>query len=247
MPHSIPVEASDMLAFTPSCLANTPGAPVFHLRTITWREEQYYKRLLREATLVQHSESEMRETMREELERLWTSEAFSRAIEVLEAYWQAVDSFALEKKENSDAAFDFADMAEIDDLDVNLRRFSPKIARMVADNAEAADVLPLLFVAVAVARVDGLSDPLPYTGGFLSIDGAAAIMGQLKAVAGDNAGTAWAELMVASIRRMRLSGEQEKNSESPLPSDTPPASSNTATAPGKSRASERSTETISEA
>lgn len=246
MPHSIPVEASDMLAFTPPCLADMANPPVFHLRAITWREEQHHRRLMREAVLVQHSESELRDAMRAELERLWTADAFTRAIEVLESYWQAVDSFKAEVAEDPEAVFEFAAMGDIDELDVALRRFSPKISGMVADNAEASDVLPLLFVATTVARVENLPEALPYTGGFLSIDGAAAIARLLKAVAGEHAGLAWTELMIAAIRRMRLGGEEEKNSASPSPSDTPPASSNTVTARGKSPKSEASDEATSQ-
>lgn len=246
MPHSIPVEASEVLAFTPSCLADTAGAPVFHLRAITWREEQYHRRLMREATLVQHSETAMRDAMRSELERLWTAEAFTRAIDTLEGYWQAVDSFKAEALESPDAAFEFAAMDEIEQLDIDLRRFSPKIAKMVADNAEAADVLPMLFVATAILRCDNLPRPLPYEGGYLTIDGAAAINSMMRETLGDKAAVAWTELYVACIRRMRLGEPDAKNSESPSPSDTPPASSSKATARGKSRKSVESTAATSQ-
>lgn len=251
-PVEIPVEASDLLAFTPACLAEVPGAPTFTLRAITHRDQRYHRRLMREEGLVRHTDEAIRDKTRAELKRLWSPEIYETEMARIEAFWSASDEWGLQSKEDPDITFDYdpAEISAVDRLAERLLHSSPDIRRMYADNAEAAEMQPALIVAVVTEAFTNLDAPLQMQAGYLTTDCAFAIRDALahaEKVAGKKEGTAWMELMIACVKRMRLDGGEEKNSESPSPTGRGQQSLSKVSGRSRSPASEKSSAKTSKA
>lgn len=230
-PHEIPVEASDTLAFIPSSLAEIEKPPVFTLRAITERDRRFFRRMQTEEGVDAHSDKAIRDATRSELKRLWSPEDFEVGIARLEAYWHAVDDWALQRKDDPDLKFEFdpAEREDIDELSDRLAQASPVLRRMQADNEDAAYMRPLIFVATAVERFDNLDVKLQRAGGYLSLECAVAIRKELRALGEANkldlADLPFLELMGACAKRFRIGEDAEKNSASPSLSGSDPQNS----------------------
>jgi len=248
VPQDIPLEASERLAFTPECLANLATPPSFVLRTPTPRDKRFQRRLLNEEGVLQHSQEAMRAEMLAGLKALWGEEPFGRHEPVLRQYWETLDQFALQQRDDPDLEWSYDAEIEraIERLEIDVSQNWPGYARMRADNLHAAEVLELSPVAVMVERWSGLSLVGQFERGHLTIDSAAELreaLTSLEAREGLKRGMAWAQLFITASKRMFLSEDEEKNSAAPSPSEPAPPNSKAAKARGTSPASAPSTET----
>lgn len=249
MPQEIPVEASDTLDFTPDCLAKLEAPPKFALRAPTTREKRFQQRLLNEEGVQRHSTEALRAEMLAGLKLLWPADDYERHVPILEAYWQAHDEFVLQQKDEPELEWSYdADIERAcEQLEADVARQHRPLARMRADNAEAADTAMLATVAVTVKEWTGLPlDPVRERT-YLTVDCAYKLRAALIRFDAEHdiqPGTSWAQLLVACSRRMFLDEDAEKNSASPSPSAPPPPSSKTGAAEnGTSPAPASSTET----
>lgn len=257
MPQDIPLEASERLAFTPPSIAKVEGAPVFHLRAATQREKRFRRRLLSEEGVTFHEEQDIRDEILTALRTtLWGEEKFAAHSGKLLDYWSALDDFRLQKKDNPDLEWSYdeeierAVIALLRDVEVAWK----PLGRMKADNIDFNEIFLAATVAAVVDTFTELDVKVTRDRGYLTIDSVDAIGQRLSKFAekhapGPKAGMAgqmaWLELVNACQGRMALDEEEEKNSESPSPSETiQPASTETATleADGQFLASVTSTE-----
>jgi len=242
MPQAdIPVEASDELVFTPPSLARIEGAPSFTLRAFTHRDHRHHRRLMREAGLVRHTDEDIRAVTRAELERLWSADDYAAGIARLDVYWTALDDWNLARKDEPELTFDYDsdELAAIDGLSDNLFRASETLRRMVADNADAGDLSPVLLVAAVVKDFAGLAAKRQIEGGYLTLECAYKVRDALAKFENEReltTGAAWLDLMVACVRRMNLDADTAKNSGSPSPSEPDQQSSSKEQDPGQSPA-----------
>lgn len=251
MPQDIPVEGSELLPFTPDSLKDIEGAPVFVLRASTSREKRYHRRLLLEQGIRYHDREDIRAEVLNGLKELWDAEAFEQHGPVLKELWSARDDFEKQLKDDPELVWSYD--AEIEDaVDELVRKVSQEwrpLRSMIADNADYGSMAAPLLVVVTLKRVTGLDVKLRTERGYFTIETVEAIEDALSAFEKANGlvvGTAWAELTVASSRRMYLSAEESGNSASQSPSRTAPEPSNetkTSEPVGKSTASARSKKT----
>lgn len=250
MPQDIPLEASETLVFTPACLESIEGAPTFTLRSPTPRDQRYLRRLNREEGISRHSDEAIRKEILRGLEQLWTAEQFAEFSPVLTEYWEAQEQFVLQRKDDPDLKWDYDAETEqrIHDLVERITDGHPPLRRMLADNMEAQEMTPLLMMAVTIMSWTGLDVKRELDRGYLSlgcVDKLRDALGAFEKKHCEKTGTANLELFIACTRRFNLDKDEEKNSESPSPSETDPQSSKTGAAEesGKSPASARSTKT----
>lgn len=249
MPQDIPLEASETLAFTPPSLAEIDSPPTFTLRAITHREKRFHLRLMREEGLRTHNTEAIRNEVLRGLRRLWTPEDCEQHIPQITDYWRAVDEFNLQKKDEPDLEFGYdQELAQaIDDLIDKVEQEHRPLRVMLADNADWQDMMPLTIAAVAIANWSNLDVKRKVDRSFLTMDCIDAMRRELGRMARDNGvedqETPWAELAFACMKRMLLDGEEEKNSASPSPLQTPPESSSENPEGGSSPASASSTKT----
>lgn len=247
-PVEIPVEASDTLAFTPESLKHLPEPPVFDLRAITSRDTRWQRRLV-VRHCVSHSEESLRQIMREELTATWGEETAARFLPHLEEYWSALDEWKLQVQadpEIGDFTYDPAMRAAVDKLYNEVRRNSERYADALADNADAADLGPLILIAVAVKSFAGLEATAKPSPEYLTLEGVEVILKALERLEKANGltpGLARAELVIACAARSKLPEEEVGNFASPSPSEADPTSSSDSTDSGdhgKSPASAKS-------
>lgn len=245
-PFETPVDASELLAFTPASLSDVENPPVFHLRAATARDQRQHRRMMREEGLTRHSDEEIRSQTRKDLKALWSPEIFNAEIARLDAYWEALDNWALQVKDDPELKFDWPqeELEAIDRLSERLLQASIDLRRMYARNADASEMQPVLVVATIVKSYEGLDAPLQREAGYLTVDCAYAMRDALAAIerkAKRDPGLAFVELMVACVQRMKLDGGEEKNSASPSPNEPTPPNSKVEAGPSKSPASAKST------
>lgn len=240
MPQDIPLEASETLAFTPPSLAEIDGAPTFTLRAPTTRDKRHHRRLHVEEGLAHHGSDAIRAEVLAGLKLLWSPDAYAEHAPLIEAYWDATDQFVTEKAKDPDLEwiYDAEIEAAVQDLTQRVAQAHKPLRRMMADNADFGEMSFPLMVAVVVKGWTGLDAKPVREGGYLTLDSAAGIaeaLAKVEKANGLDEGAAWVELAVACTNRMYLLPDTAKNSESPLPSETPPESSTTASAdPGSS-------------
>lgn len=254
MSQDIPFEASQSLAFTPASLAHVDGAPSFTLRTPTWREKEFRMRLLRENSIIQHSDEAIRKEAIAGLKAGWTEEQAAEYLPQLQAFWEARDQFEMARRADDEAVWEYSpeDEQRVMVLLDAVEQIHPPLARMAADNEQFARLQPIIYLAIVVTGWTGLDVKRRLDRGYLSIDTAMEIVEALfrfekdnQAAHGLNPGVAYAELYVALLNRFHLSEEEAKNSESPSQSTESPELSNTTSAAsnGKSPARARSRKT----
>ncbi len=250
MPQDVPLEASDLLPFTPASLEHMGKAkPVFMLRPATHREKKFHRRLLREEGIVSHSAEDIREEMLNGLEHLWSAEQYAAHAPLLRDYWTALDDFALQQKDDPDLKWEYDPEIEraCDELARSLQRKWPPVARMVADNSEVGDSTMEFYVAVIVAGWTGIDLPLTLDRDYLDLDCLHKLHEKLIKLQRDNPpkgakrvptpGLAWQELCIACSARTVLDEEEAKNFVSPSPSSEAPYPSSDSSENGTSRAS----------
>lgn len=232
MRQDIPVEASELLAYTPECLVSLGDeAPVFNLRVGTMRDKRFHRRLHRENGVQMHSPTAIRAELLHGLEALWSAEDFERHTPILKEYWEALDSFELQKRSEPDLVWDYDPdiQAGIEELQRNVAQSWRKLSIMLADNAEYAEMTMPLMVAVMVKSWKNVPTRMVLDRGYFTIDCIEQMQEDLAKVEdkhGVEPGTAWLELFVACSKRLFLDEEEAKNFESPSPSETVPPPSN---------------------
>lgn len=258
MPQDIPLEASEVLAFTPASLEALEDAPVFRLRAPSSRDKRFHRRLLVEHGIRFHDREAIRAEVLTGLKALWDEEAFEEHSPIIKALWDARDDF---DQQNADAfkkgepeltwTYDAQIEDAVDDLVRKVTQEWHPLLRMIADNADYGSLAAPLLVAVNVKGFANLNVKASLDRGYLTLEVAEKIEEALSALErkhGHIVGTAWAELTVACSQRMYLTEEERGNSESQSPSPTAPAPSNekkTSEPDGKSPASGSSIETQS--
>lgn len=219
MPQEIPVEASETLVFTPPALADMDPQPKFVLRAMTGRDKRFHLRLYREEGVTLHQGPSFRAETITGLKDLWEPKDFDDYVPRIKAYWEALDDFELQLKDDPDLAwtFDADEEAKVKLILSRIDEAWPPLRRMYADNAEFGQMVVPLMVAAVVKSWAGLDVPMHRDRGYLSVECAEALC---EAVSALNP-VALSELFVACADRVTLSKEEEKNSASPLPSKTP--------------------------
>ena len=244
MPQDIPVEASETLAFTPPSLEDHDPKPVFMLRAVTSRDKRFYRKLMRSETSA-HGIDAFRREFITGLQALSDEVSFAKYEPRIRALWERQDEFELQRKDDLDLKWDF-DADEEALLTTLLSEVEAEwrpIKRMKAENADFQEMLAPITIATVVKSWSGFDVRRELSGGYLSLDCAVSLFERLE----EQNPLAASELFVAATRRMNLDKDEEKNSESPSPSEmTPPASNPTTTSPetdGTSPASASSSET----
>lgn len=252
MPQDIPLEASEVLAFTPASLEKFDGAPVFRLRASSPRDKRFHRRLFLEHGIRYHDRDTIRAEVLNGLEQLWDADAFAEHSPVIKALWDARDDYELQLKD--DPSLEWSYDAEIENaVDELVRKVSQSwqpLRVMIADNGDYGAMSGALLVAVTVQTFAGLPVKALKDRGYTTVETAEAIetaLSDLEKQHGVPEGTAWSELIIACSRRMYLDKEEAGNSASQSPSPTAPAplsETNTSGKDGKSPELELSSETL---
>lgn len=251
MPQDIPLEASEVLAFTPASLAKFDGAPVFRLRASSPREKRFHRRLLLEYGIRYHDRESIRAEVLKGLEELWDTDSFPGHAAHIKMLWDARDDYEAQLKDDPSIVWSFD--AEIEQVvDELVRKVSQEwrpLRTMIADNADYGAMSGALIVAVTVQTFSGLDVKALKDRGYTTVETAEAIetaLSDLEKEHGVPEGTAWSELIIACSQRMYLDKEEAGNSASQSPSTTAPAplsETNTSEKDGKSPELELSSET----
>lgn len=251
MPQDIPLEASEVLAFTPASLAKFDGAPVFRLRASSTRDKRFHRRLLMEYGIRYHDRDRIRAEVIKGLEQLWDADAFAEHSPVIKALWEARDDFEAQLKDDPSLEWSYDPEIEnaVDELVRKVSQEWKPLRVMVADNADYGSMSGALIVALTVLTFTGLPVKALKDRGYTTVETAEAIETALSDLEKEHSvpeGTAWAELIVACSQRMYLTEEERGNSASQSPSPTAPAplsETNTSGKDGKSPKLELSSET----
>ena len=258
MPQSVPVEASETLAFKPASLEDRPDCPVFQLRAPGSRDRRFQRRLMAEEQIQQHSQDAIRAEIRNGLKTNWDEASYRQHMPRVEAYWNAWDEFVLQRKDEPDLEWSYDEPEEraIEELERRVADSWPPLRRLMADNDNFRSMLPIVQAAVVVLDWSGLDVACERDRGYLTLDCAEALLNGLGKYAERRCGsgaddkqktaaarTALLELFVACTGRFNLDEDTVGNSESPSPSQMPPQSSSTTAARGSSKASASSTKT----
>lgn len=235
-PQDIPLEASETASFTPASFVNIPGAPSFTLRSPTKRDERHHRRLMREEGVQQHSDDAIRREIYAALEKLWSPADFAANEPRVRAYYEAIDAFALQRKDDPALVweYDASEEQAVRGVIADAIKSWPALRRMTADNAEAEEMRAPFIAAIVVERWTGLATERRLDRGYLSVDCAEQLIEDLESFEREHklsVGAATVELFVACMRRLYLGEEELGNSASSSPSTTLPASSNATAAP----------------
>lgn len=230
MPQDIPLEVSEVLAFTPACLESIEGAPVFRLRATSGRDKRFHRRLLLEEGIRYHDREAIRREVLNGLKNLWDEETFAEQSPWVTDLWQARDDFDQQNTEalkNGEPELKWEYDAELEEaVDGLVRKVSQQwkpLASMIADNGDYGSMSGVLIVAVTLNGFSGLDVKAAKDRGYFTVDTVEAIEKALSRIEKANGlpeGGAWAELIVACSRRMYLTEDEVGNSASPAPSST---------------------------
>lgn len=251
MAQEIPLEASEVLDFTPPSFEPLgKAAPRFTLRTWTSREKREERRLQNRLGMTFWGTESLREEVRSGLKRLWTPEHVEEYLPLIEAYWEAQDDFDLQRKDNSDLKWEYdRDLEEriIEVLDRVGKAHDP-LLEMRADNADFMAMLPTLWLAIGVESWTGLKTPMVRKAGYLTVECVEKMLLEVNALAKTCGAVdlAVTQLIGEVVKRKRLEEEEAGNFASPSPSETTQAAStptSTSEADGTSPASASSSKT----
>lgn len=251
MPQDIPLEASELLDFTPASLKDIEGAPVFVLRASTSRDKRFHRRLMLEQGIRFHDQETIRREVLNGLKELWDAEAFAQHGPVIEELWSARDDFEKQLKDDPKLVWSYDVEIEnaVDDLVRMVSQQWQPLRSMIADNADYGSMAAPMLVTVTLKRFSGLDVKPRNERGYFTIETTEAIeeaLGKFEKANGLVVGTAWAELTITCSQRMYLTAEESGNSELQSPSKTAPAPSsetNTLEPDGKFPKSARSKKT----
>jgi len=258
----IPLHAKEVKSFKPDCLRDLPEIPSFTLRAPARQQREDMAYALREAGLRRHTDEVMREATIEELCRLWSCDDQDEGVQKVRAYWQAVADYTEEaanrlieadnaKTTGEDAPpemppFEHPDTAAVEELLQRLDRRSERLRRMDTDNIKFTRALPRYAIAYCVVGWTGLEITPRFEDELLTLESVFELEEEFENRFGDLGRDAIAELAAASISRLFLSKDAEKNSASgPVSQQTPDNMKETGSGSpnGKSPASEPSGET----
>ncbi len=251
MPQDIPVEASELLVFTPASLENIEGAPTFSLRASTTREKRFHRRLLLESGIRYHDKDAMRRETETGLKTLWGDDQFAEFFPFVKDLWDARDDYELQAKDDPELKWEFdpATEAKVDEVIRKVTQQWEPLCVMIADNADYGEMSFPILAAVTIKSFTGLEVKRRIDRGYFTLETIEALQEALSKFEKANGlpeGIAWTEVCIACSRRMYLTKEEEKNSVSQSPSPTAPApltETNTSEPGGKSPELELSTET----
>jgi hypothetical protein len=249
----IPAEANETLVFTPPQLeAKMERPPRFRLRAVQIREKRFFDRLMIEEGVRQHSTDTFRAEILRGLSATATPESAAELEPRLKAFWEALDDHDKEQATlpaEERKPFEHPDKEAVEAFGEKMADAWPPLRQITADNADAATMLPLISVAVAVTGWDNLDALYEKDRGFVTINSANSILEALRKLDeehGVSPGLSWVQLAGKAVSRIFLPKEQEKNSASPSPSSSPPSNTKTdgqVSPAGTSPASATSTET----
>jgi hypothetical protein len=237
---SIPVTASTE-AFAPASMAEIEGAPTFTFRHATVLDKTRFHELKAIARLRNHGAQEMRDVVLHELRKMFTSEGMAQNITRLEAYWAAIDEHegAIkayreqviglfreagdgEKPElppEPELDFPAGEVIELNALVDEVERHSEIYAAMRVDNIRFEVGYPRLLMRMFLTGTDLPVELKRDRDGILTPEtGEAVIEALAKAArAADlDPDVAVQELLFKSVIAFTLTGDEEKNSSSPL-------------------------------
>jgi hypothetical protein len=228
----VPLHSGDVLKFTPSCLKDMAIPPVFTLKAPKRLDRENFEFLCIEENLRSYSTEDIRKEMVKALESGWDQEAADRWIPVLKAFWEAVDQYADDNKgkateEREDFVFEPCSIEDISALSEAVVDYWSPLRKMTAANARWQEYSPWIIVRIVLASVEGFDVKLTREGGVLTMESIRDIRDAFDAMAKADencpAVLPFLELSTECASRMFLTGEQEKNSQSPAPSSpTPP-------------------------
>jgi len=259
---SIPVTASTE-AFIPSIMAEVEGAPSFTFRHATVLDKTRFHELKAIARLRNHSPAEMRDVVVHELRKMFTSEGMEQNITRLEAYWAAIDEHesaikvwreqvieVLREAEEDEKPelppepemdFPKGEIIELNALVDEVERHSEIYAAMRLDNLRFEVGYPRLLLRLFLTNTTLPVEIKRDRDGIVTAESAeAAIEALAKAAraAGVDADVAVQELLFKSVIAFTLTGDEEKNSSSPLSGISSPKQSASKASSGKASKSD---------
>lgn len=199
--------ASTAVEFTPECLKQIEGAPVFTLKEITSRERRFRRRILLTEGATLHDDQAIRSEILHALEsKLWGAEKFEKHSAPLLAYWDALDTFAAEKAKKPDLewAYDEAAQQSVLSLLRDVEQSWQPLGRMKADNADFSELFLAATVAVTLDDWTGLEAPKDRHQGHFTlecVDRLASALGKFAEAHGTLPTLAWLELANACSDR----------------------------------------------
>lgn len=249
MPQDIPLEASELLPFTPASLKNIENAPSFTLRATTPRDRRFHQRRFVEEGVSRHDGAAIRAEILVAIKHLSGDDGYAKIAPALKDVWEARDQFELQRADEPDLVFEY-DQEILDGADLAVNKVMkqwPPLRMMVADNIDFNDMVPLVVASVVVNSWTGLKVPREIDRGYLTTECITAVKDALDKFEADNQelydlepGTAWAELFGACAMRMALDKEEAGNSASLSPSGTSPEPSTATTTSAKAGKSRKS-------
>ena len=239
---SIPLTASTE-TFTPECMAEIEGAPSFTFRHATVMDKHEFHSIAIAEGLMQHTDADLREAIVGELRRMFESDGLEQNITQLEAYWQANDELRSAQDQHRQQVMEILEAAEegsdpelppppvldfpadrVADLEAmvaEVRRHSPKVNGMLADNHRFQTFYPRILLRMFLT-----STTLPVTlqrrGKLITAESCEEMLEALAEVASDKADAATSQLLVKALLAFALRKDEEKNSSSPRFGSTPP-------------------------
>lgn len=248
--------------WTPSCLAEIEGAPVFTFRTGTLEDKHTFQFQCDVEGLVRYSVPEMRRSIIDELRRGWTSADMAHNITRLEAYWNALDELEAANTEYMRQCRDILAETpdgenpvlppapvldfpedEAGDLDVivdTVRNSSAKLKWMNACNNRHSAQYPRVLLRILLKKTT-LDVELARAAGIIESHACEELIEALEAFSAEHKierGLASLELLIEAQMALALRKDEEKNSSAPRSGDTAPKISGRGTS--KSRSSARS-------
>lgn len=239
---SIPLTASTE-SFTPECMAEIEGAPSFTFRHATVLDKHEFHSIAIAEGLMQHTDADLREAIVGEIRRLFESEGLEQNITQLEAYWQANDELRsaqdqhrqqvmeilAEAEEGAELelppapVLDFPEdrIADLEAMVAEVRRYSPKVNGMLADNHRFQTFYPRILLRMFLTGTT-LPVKLVRRGKLITAESCEELLEALAEVAGEQADAATSQLLVKALLSFALRKDEEKNSSSPRSGSTPP-------------------------
>lgn len=215
---TIPAEASELEAFTPSVLNNLAVPPVFTLRPASGREWRKYQYIMRAEGLEYHDQEAFRAETLRALKALWSDDDYEPNASRLRNFWLLID-----QNGNPDPV----EAEAVNELTERLAREWRPLSAMAADNMRFVDESMKIAVSMFVVGWSGVGVPYGREAGrvplekidqledWLLAQEKEAKANQVEGV--DKPGTAFVQLCNSAYSRLHLTGQEEKNSESPPP------------------------------
>lgn len=240
---AIPLSHDEVDDFSPASLKNVQPQPTFRLRPATVRDHRRFLHAIGVEGLQHHDQEAVRAEVVKAMKALYTEGTFETQLDRLNSLWASLDQ---------NVPLQVEDLRAMTDLMDRLAREWRPLRMMLADNIRFHQDAPKIALGLYLAGLKNLDVTFRIDNGWVPLEVLDAIEDALDAleeqavidkVEGVIPGLAFKELSAHVLRRLRLTKEEEKNSDGPsLPSSSPNGSTTTA-APGsstrKSRKSKR--------